>query len=82
MQLIFFKLDTSFNESYYSSNLLQFVIFFIICISQQNAFATLGLEGLSLVKWYPGPSFGTKNSQMRDIGLILMQCFEWCDPNH
>ena len=82
MQLILFELDTSFNEVYSNRNLHQFVRFCIFCISQQNAFTTLGLEGLPLVKWYFGPSFGTKNSQMRDIGLIPMQCFEWSDPNH
>ena len=82
MQLIFFKLDTSFNEASSGSNLHQFVSFCIICISQQDAFATLGLEGLSLIKWYPGPSFRTKNSEMRYIGLIPMQYFEWCDLNH
>ena len=65
MQLIFFKLDTSFNEASSGTNLHQFVSFCIFCISQQNAFASLGLEGLPLVKWYPGPRFGTKNSQMR-----------------
>jgi len=82
MQMILFELDTSFNEASSGSNLHLFASFCIFCISQQNAFTTLGLEGLPLVKWYSGPRFGTKNSQMRDIGLIPMQCFEWSHPNH
>ena len=80
MQLIFFELDTSFNEAYSGRNLHRLVSFCIFCISQQNAFATLGLEGLPLVKWYSGPSFGTQKYQMRDIGLIPKQCFEWPQP--
>ena len=36
----------------------------------QYAFATLDLEGLSLIHGYSDPRFGTKNSQVRDIRLI------------
>ena len=81
-QLNLFKLNIVLNKACPSCNIHQLVCFCIFCISQQNAFATLGLEGLPLVNGYFGPSFGTKNSQVGDIGLIPMQCFEWSGPNH
>ena len=48
MQLIFFELDTYFNETSSGSNLHQFVSFCIFYISQQNAFATLAWKAFLL----------------------------------
>ena len=63
-QLIFFKLNTTLYEALPSCKFHQFICFCILNISQQYAFTTLGLEGLSLVHRNYVPRFVTKNSQV------------------
>ena len=82
MHPILFKLHIVLYEACFGCKVHQFVCLCIICISQQYAFTTLGLEGLFFVHGNYGPSFAAKNSQVWDIRLMSQHFSQRSGPNH